>query len=287
MTLREVCGLTTEEIARAFLAPRADARAADRARQGEDPRRAHPLRGAGARPSCPTRLDAVLRVDLPRVQRGLCGLGRRVADARRPVGRGDPARPAAGRAAAGARGRGPAGADAAAGFAPRGAHRRRPATSCCSTSRTARCGTARRSPRACALVRARARLAPLRALHAAGGDRRSARARRRPRRPPTGRASSAIYDLLLSVEPSPVVELNRAAAIADARRPGRRARADRRDPRARRSRRLPAGARRPRRPLPAARPRRRRAAILPARARTDPAGTGAALPRAPAARSFG
>ena len=43
LTLREVCGLTTEEIARAFLIARADARAAHRARQGQDPRRTHPL----------------------------------------------------------------------------------------------------------------------------------------------------------------------------------------------------------------------------------------------------
>ena len=43
MTLREVCGLTTDEIARAFLTKPTHDRAADRARQGEDPRRAHSL----------------------------------------------------------------------------------------------------------------------------------------------------------------------------------------------------------------------------------------------------
>ena len=43
MTLREVCGLTTDEIARAFLTKPTDGRPADRARQGEDPRRAHSL----------------------------------------------------------------------------------------------------------------------------------------------------------------------------------------------------------------------------------------------------
>ncbi len=48
LTLREVCGLTTEEIAQAFLSARTDAGAAHRARQGEDPRRAHSLSGAGA-----------------------------------------------------------------------------------------------------------------------------------------------------------------------------------------------------------------------------------------------
>ena len=49
LTLREVCGLTTEEIARAFLTAPADGRAADRPRQGEDPRRADPVPGARAR----------------------------------------------------------------------------------------------------------------------------------------------------------------------------------------------------------------------------------------------
>ena len=54
LTLREVCGLTTEEIARAFLDRAAHAGAAHRARQGEDPRRAHSVRGAVARPTCPS-----------------------------------------------------------------------------------------------------------------------------------------------------------------------------------------------------------------------------------------
>ena len=56
-----MCGLTTEEIARAFLDRAAHAGAAHRARQGEDPRRAHPLRGADA-DELPERLDSVLRV---------------------------------------------------------------------------------------------------------------------------------------------------------------------------------------------------------------------------------
>ena len=46
----------------------------------------------------------VLARGLPRLQRGLLGVVRRVAHPARPLGRGDPARPAAGRAAAGARG---------------------------------------------------------------------------------------------------------------------------------------------------------------------------------------
>ena len=43
LTLREVCGLTTEEIAAAFLASAADPGPAHRPRQGQDPRCPHPL----------------------------------------------------------------------------------------------------------------------------------------------------------------------------------------------------------------------------------------------------
>ena len=49
LTLREVGGLTTEEIARAYLTPRADHRPAHRPGEGEDPRRGDPLRGPGPR----------------------------------------------------------------------------------------------------------------------------------------------------------------------------------------------------------------------------------------------
>ena len=70
LTLREVCGLTTEEIARAFLTAPPTRRPADRARQGEDPRRAHSLPGARRAPSCPSGSTRAAR-HLPRVQRGL------------------------------------------------------------------------------------------------------------------------------------------------------------------------------------------------------------------------
>ena len=52
---------------------RADARAAHRARQGEDPRRAHPLPGADAGRAAGAAGQRAAR-DLPRVQRGLFGV---------------------------------------------------------------------------------------------------------------------------------------------------------------------------------------------------------------------
>ena len=70
------------------------------------------------------------------------------------------------------------------------------------------------------------------------------------------------YDLLLEVEPSPVIELNRAAAIAMRDGPAAGLALDRRDPRARRTRGLPAGACGACRSLPPARARRARRARL-------------------------
>ena len=99
LTLREVCGLTTEEIARAFLTSAPTRGPADRARQGEDPGRAHPLSGAVAgRPAGSARHGAAR--GLPGVQRGVLRVFRRIADAARSLGGGDPAGTAPGRAAA-------------------------------------------------------------------------------------------------------------------------------------------------------------------------------------------
>ena len=103
LTLREVCGLTTEEIARAFLtAPPTLAQRIVRAKAKIRDAR-HPLSGAGAgRAAGPAGRRAA--GDLPGVQRGLLRLVGRVADAGRSLGRGDPPGAAAGRAAARARG---------------------------------------------------------------------------------------------------------------------------------------------------------------------------------------
>ena len=187
LTLREVCGLTTEEIAQAFLTARADARAAHRARQGEDPRRAHSLPGARRRPSCRERLDSVLRVIYLVFNEGYSASSGDVADAARSVGRGDPARPAARRAAARARGDRAARADAAAGIAARGAHvadrRARPARRPGPLAVEPR----RRSTKASALVERALAVAARRPVRAAGGDRRRARRRAERRRDRLGR----------------------------------------------------------------------------------------------------
>ena len=91
MTLREVCGLTTEEIASAFLVPaptlaqrivRAKAKIRDARIPYEVP----------AAAELPERLDAVLRVVYLVFNEGYAASSGEALDARRPVGRGDPAR---------------------------------------------------------------------------------------------------------------------------------------------------------------------------------------------------
>ena len=93
----------------------------DRARQEQDPRRPHPLRGAGAgRPAREARHGPARH--LPRLQRRLLGFGRSVADPAGSLRRSDPPGEAAGRAAARPRGDRAAGPDAAAGIAAPGPH---------------------------------------------------------------------------------------------------------------------------------------------------------------------
>ena len=113
LTLREVCGLETEQIAHAFLTSAPDAGAAHRPGEGQDPRRAHPLSGAVAHGASRSPRRRPPR-RLSRVQRRLLRVGRRLADAARPVGRSHPAGASAHRAAAGTGSDGPARADAAA-----------------------------------------------------------------------------------------------------------------------------------------------------------------------------
>ena len=120
LTLREVCGLATEEIAAAFLTPAPTiaqriVRAKSKIRDANIPYQ------VPARDELPERLESVLRVRVPGVQRRLFGQQRRLGHARGSVGRSDPAWPSHRGAHSRTRSARIAGAHAAARIAPRDA----------------------------------------------------------------------------------------------------------------------------------------------------------------------
>ena len=142
----------------------------------------------------------------------------------------------------------------------------------------------RRDRRGRRAARRRAAARRARSVPGAGRDRRVPRDRADRGATPTGPRSPALYGELGEMIPSPVVELNRAVAVAmadgpeaglalvdDARRLGR-------------ARRLPPAARDPRRPAAPARPSRRSGGRLPRRARPHDERRRAPLPRAPTHR---
>ena len=183
LALRTLCGLSTREIARAFLEPEATtAQRLVRAKR-KIQEAAHSLRGAGARAAAGAAGRRARR-RLPGLQRRLRRHRRRRPDASRPVRRGDPPGATA-RAADARRGRdpGPARAHAAASRAPRHPHRGR------RLARAARGAGApalarRRDRRRPGRARSGARPAAARSLSIAGRDRGAARrgaARRRHR----------------------------------------------------------------------------------------------------------
>ena len=235
LTLREVCGLATEEIAQAFLRPRRRWRSASSARRRKIRDARIPYQ-VPAPDELPERLASALRVIYLVFNEGYSPSSGAVADAGRPVRRGDPPRdgcssnllpePEAHRTA---------GADAAAGIAARGtgvAERRdHPAS---------RPGPLALEPRPDRRRRGAggtgARVATVRPLHAAGGDRRRPRRGARAPTPRTGTRSSGSTTSCCAPSPRPssssIARWRWRCAMAR-----RRPRADRRDPCPRRARR--------------------------------------------------
>ena len=215
LTLRLLGGLTTAEIARAFLVPEPTHGAAAGAGQGQDPRRPDPLPGA-----------ARGRAAGPAARRARRRLPRSSTRATRPARASDWSAttcapeairlgPAAGRADAGrARGARAARADAAHRGAPRRPHDGRTASWCRWPSRTAAAGTAALDRRGAGARAALPAAQPARPVPDPGGDQRRAQ-RRATAAAPTGGRSSQLYDQLLALAPNPVVALNRAVAVAE------------------------------------------------------------------------
>ena len=209
LTLREVGGLDDPEIARAFLV-------AEPAMAQRLVRAKRKIRGGGdpvsraARPPPPRAPALGPRRPLPRVQRGLRGDGRAEPRSRRSLRRGDPARQAArgahARRVGGARASSPSCSSRTRAEPPASA---RTASSSCSTTRIARSGIVTGSTKGCACSTARYRCGR-------PGPYVSSRRRSQPHTPRSRPREEIVglYDRLAEIDPSPVVLLNRAVAVA-------------------------------------------------------------------------
>jgi hypothetical protein len=155
-------------------------------------------------------------------KRGILSLVGRFAHPSRPLRRGHPAGASAGRAAPRARGAGTARADVAPRTpAANPAHLPRRSW-CCWRHQDRGSWDRTQIAEGCALVERGPRLAGLRSLHPSGRHRRGARRVAGSRHHRTGGRSSASTTCCFRADPSPVIALNRAAAVAMRGRAGSR-----------------------------------------------------------------